>query len=138
MQGCIITHVDDFTIAGKKEFNDRVLRLVEIKLTVSKIERDNFCYTGLDISTLNDRIEIEMKQQQIDRFLDSVNSYLAIKTLVSIGTGGLVTLMLWAFDIDYFILWGVLARGRGSWKGLPDQKRLPVSAPTHAGDTLPR
>lgn len=51
----------------------------------------------------------EMKQKQIDQFLDSVNSYLAIKTLVSLATGSLVTLMLWAFDIDYFILWGVLA-----------------------------
>ena len=51
----------------------------------------------------------EMKQKQIDLFLDSVNSYLAIKTLVSLATGLLVTLMLWAFNIDYFILWGVLA-----------------------------
>jgi predicted PurR-regulated permease PerM len=51
----------------------------------------------------------DMKQKQIDLFLDSVNSYLAIKTLVSLATGLLVTFMLWAFSIDYFILWGVLA-----------------------------
>ena len=51
----------------------------------------------------------EMKQKQIDLFLDSVNSYLAIKTLVSLATGLLVTIMLWVFDIDYYILWGVLA-----------------------------
>ena len=31
LQGCIITHVDDFTIASKKVFIDRVLRLVDIK-----------------------------------------------------------------------------------------------------------
>jgi predicted PurR-regulated permease PerM len=51
----------------------------------------------------------EMKMQQIDKFLESVNSYLAIKTLVSLATGVLVSIMLWAFGIDYFILWGVLA-----------------------------
>lgn len=51
----------------------------------------------------------DMKMKQIDRFLDSVNSYLAIKTLVSLATGILVTLMLWAFGVDYFILWGVIA-----------------------------
>ena len=51
----------------------------------------------------------DMRMQQIDRFLVSVNHYLAIKTLVSIGTGVLVSLMLWAFGLDFFLLWGVLA-----------------------------
>lgn len=51
----------------------------------------------------------EMRIKQIDRFLSSVNNYLAIKTLVSIGTGVLVSLMLWAFGLDFFLLWGVLA-----------------------------
>ena len=30
----------------------------------------------------------EMKMKQIDRFLDSINSYLAIKTMVSLGRSG--------------------------------------------------
>ncbi len=51
----------------------------------------------------------EMKMQQVDRFLDSINSYLAIKTLVSLGTGMLAGFMLWALDVDYFILWAVVA-----------------------------
>ncbi|WP_462158554.1 AI-2E family transporter [Pseudoalteromonas sp. GB56] len=51
----------------------------------------------------------DMKIAQIDRFLESINSYLAIKTLVSLATGALVTLMLWIVGIDYFILWGVVA-----------------------------
>jgi len=51
----------------------------------------------------------EMRLKQIDRFLTSVNNYLAIKTLVSIGTGITVSVMLWAFDLDFPILWGVLA-----------------------------
>ncbi|MEM0514364.1 AI-2E family transporter [Pseudoalteromonas sp. YIC-827] len=51
----------------------------------------------------------DMKMAQIDRFLASINSYLAIKTLVSLATGILVTFMLWLLDIDYFLLWGVVA-----------------------------
>jgi len=51
----------------------------------------------------------EMRLKQIDRFLTSVNNYLAIKTLVSIATGVVVSLMLWAFGLDFFLLWGVLA-----------------------------
>ena len=59
--GCVITHVDDFTITSRKDFVDRVLNLVEVVLTVSMIERDNFCYTGLYISTVKDGIKIKMK-----------------------------------------------------------------------------
>tara|TARA_B100002049_G_C16078416_1_gene376117 strand:- start:696 stop:1724 length:1029 start_codon:yes stop_codon:yes gene_type:complete len=51
----------------------------------------------------------EMKMKQVDRFLDSINSYLAIKTLVSLGTGLLAGSMLWALGVDYFVLWGVVA-----------------------------
>jgi AI-2 transport protein TqsA len=51
----------------------------------------------------------DMRLKQIDRFLTSVNNYLAIKTLVSIATGIVVSLMLWAFGLDFFLLWGVLA-----------------------------
>jgi predicted PurR-regulated permease PerM len=50
-----------------------------------------------------------MRLKQIDRFLTSVNNYLAIKTLVSIATGIIVSVMLWAFGLDFFLLWGVLA-----------------------------
>ncbi len=51
----------------------------------------------------------EMRLQQIDRFLESVNNYLAIKTLVSIATGCCVSLMLWLFGLEFYLLWGVLA-----------------------------
>ncbi len=51
----------------------------------------------------------QMKLQKIDKFLASVNQYLAIKTLVSVATGLIVSLMLWAIGLDFFILWGVLA-----------------------------
>jgi len=51
----------------------------------------------------------QMRLKQIKRFLSSVNHYIAIKTLVSIATGCTVSLMLWLLDLDFFLLWGVLA-----------------------------
>jgi predicted PurR-regulated permease PerM len=51
----------------------------------------------------------EMRMKQIDRFLESVNNYLAIKTLVSIATGCCVSFMLWMFGLEFYLLWGVLA-----------------------------
>jgi predicted PurR-regulated permease PerM len=51
----------------------------------------------------------EMRMAQIDQFLNSVNQYIAIKTLVSIATGFIISLSLWAIGLDYWVLWGVLA-----------------------------
>ncbi len=50
-----------------------------------------------------------MKMEKIDRFISSVNQYLAIKSVVSLATGLIVSTMLWVFGLDFFILWGVLA-----------------------------
>lgn len=50
-----------------------------------------------------------MKLKAIDLFLDSVNSYLVIKTLVSLATGLCVGVMLWFLDVEYFVLWGLLS-----------------------------
>ena len=61
LMGAVITHVDDFTLAGTKEFIKEVLEAVERELTVSKIEKDKFRYTGIDVSTVGDGIEIEME-----------------------------------------------------------------------------
>lgn len=51
----------------------------------------------------------EMRLKQIERFLESVNHYIAIKTMVSIATGCIVSLMLWIFGLDFYLLWGVFA-----------------------------
>jgi predicted PurR-regulated permease PerM len=50
-----------------------------------------------------------MKLKHIDRFLESVNNYLAIKAIISLVTGTLVAIMLWLLDIEYVLLWAVLA-----------------------------
>ena len=59
--GAVITHVDDFTLAGTESFIKEVLETISRELTVSKIERDNFRYTGIDVSAMNDGIEVQME-----------------------------------------------------------------------------
>ncbi|TLU68115.1 AI-2E family transporter [Thalassotalea litorea] len=68
----------------------------------------------LEASTIPTKLHLafqdpQMKMAQIDKFLSSVNQYLAIKTVVSIGTGICVSTMLWAFGLDFYLLWGVVA-----------------------------
>ena len=41
LKGMVITHVNDFTLAGTVSFIKEVLEMVEKELTVSKVERDN-------------------------------------------------------------------------------------------------
>ena len=38
LKGVVITHVDDFTIAGTTEFIQDILKTVEEELTISKVE----------------------------------------------------------------------------------------------------
>lgn len=51
----------------------------------------------------------DMKMHHIDRFIKSVNSYLAIKTVVSLFTGFFIGIWLWVMGVDHFLLWAVLA-----------------------------
>ena len=46
---------------------------------------------------------------QAKKITDAVNNYLAIKTLVSLGTGVIVALWVWALGIDFPLIWGLLA-----------------------------
>lgn len=51
----------------------------------------------------------EMKYQHVDRFIQSVNSYLAIKTVISLFTGIIIGVYLSILGVDHFLLWAVLA-----------------------------
>lgn len=44
-----------------------------------------------------------------ERFSQGVKDYLAIKSLLSLGTGVAVFVWLWVCDVDYPLLWGMLA-----------------------------
>lgn len=51
----------------------------------------------------------DMRIKQIDRFLQSVNQYMMIKTLVSIATAIIVGIGLSLIGVDYALLWAVIA-----------------------------
>ena len=61
LMGAFITHVDNFTLAGTETFIKEVLETISRELTVSKIERDNFRYTGIDVLAMDDGIEVQME-----------------------------------------------------------------------------
>lgn len=45
----------------------------------------------------------------VSSFLDSVKSYMMIKTLTSLATGILVVFFLWWMEINHYLLWGLMA-----------------------------
>ena len=61
LHGAIITHIDDFNLAGTPDFIKHVISVVGEELTVSKVEEDVFRFTGLDIKAVETGIEISME-----------------------------------------------------------------------------
>merc|ERR1712002_463743 len=59
--GAVLSHVDDFTVAGEEEFVKRIVKGVSEKFTVSKVEEDEFRFTGLDVKAKNEKIEVSME-----------------------------------------------------------------------------
>lgn len=47
--------------------------------------------------------------EAIRRFTQSVNNYLGIKTLMSLLTACLIVIWLWILDVNYPVMWGLLA-----------------------------
>ena len=48
-------------MAGTDEFITETLKMIVKEHTISKIEEDNFRYTGIDVSTVDDGIQLEMQ-----------------------------------------------------------------------------
>ncbi len=68
----------------------------------------------LEVSSFAGKLRLAMGDPKlrfphVTKFTDSVKSYLAIKTLVSLITGGLVALWVWVLGVDFPLLWGLLA-----------------------------
>merc|ERR1712115_7961 len=72
--GMILSHVDDFTIAGTQEFVNRIVKGIKRKFTVSKVEENNFRFKGLDVKTNDEQIEISMED-----YADSINEIKEIR-----------------------------------------------------------
>ena len=49
LRGAVLSHMDDFTVAGDEQFVMEIVQAVKDAFTVSKIEEDKFRFTGLDI-----------------------------------------------------------------------------------------
>lgn len=54
-------------------------------------------------------LDSENPNEPLGQFTQKINNYLKIKTVTSLSTGILVTLMLLLFDLDYAPLWGLMA-----------------------------
>ena len=73
LKGEELTHEDGFNLAGKDDFIEEVLEEIERELTVSKVKRDKFWFTGLDIAAVGDEIEISMDDyEQIMRDIKDI------------------------------------------------------------------
>ncbi len=55
------------------------------------------------------RILSEDSKESMRKFTKVINDYLAIKTIISLATGIIVTIMLFIFKVDYAPLWGLIA-----------------------------
>jgi predicted PurR-regulated permease PerM len=51
----------------------------------------------------------EAGEARVHQALDNINRYMQIKTLTSLATGVCIWLLLWFFEIDFAVLWAVLA-----------------------------
>ena len=61
LMGLNLSHVDDFTIAGENEFVNRIVKGIQERFTVSKVEEDEFRFTGLDVKAGNGKIKVSME-----------------------------------------------------------------------------
>ncbi|MGJ8582250.1 MAG: AI-2E family transporter [Psychromonas sp.] len=48
-------------------------------------------------------------EKKLNHFLNMVNQYMAIKTMVSLGTGLIIGSVLWAMGVQFYVLWALLA-----------------------------
>ena len=72
--GLNLSHVDDFTIAGDENFVQRIVKGIQERFTVSKIEEDKFRFTGLDVKAENGKIQVSMED-----YADSVEEIKEIR-----------------------------------------------------------
>ena len=66
-KGAVLTHVDDFTFVGDGTFLKETIEEIKTCMNVSKVEENNFRYTGLDVERCLDGITVSM-----DYYVDSL------------------------------------------------------------------
>ena len=75
LEGMVMIHVDDFLLAGTPSFLDSLETEVGKILNVSKVERDKFRFTGIDVEKSGDRIRIS-----IEDYAESIQGVDEIRT----------------------------------------------------------
>ena len=61
LEGMVSTHVDDFDLAGRKRFVNRITEEIGKALDVSTVESNCFRFTGIDVKKVKEGIEISME-----------------------------------------------------------------------------
>ena len=57
----ISCHVDDFKIAASEDFGQKIIDAIALHLTISKIEKNKFRFTGVDFHRTDESITISME-----------------------------------------------------------------------------
>ena len=70
LEGMMSTFVDNFDLAGKKRFVDKVTEEIGKALDVSTVENDCFRFTGIDVKKVKEGIEISMEDN--DKSLEEI------------------------------------------------------------------
>ena len=65
----LVTHVDDFGIASSREFFNEMIEALKKQLKISKIEEDEFRFTGIDVKRKNGVITVSM-----DAYAESIEN----------------------------------------------------------------
>ena len=61
LEGMVLTHADDFSMAGTDGFLDELEKKIRKELNVSKVEKNKYRFTGIDIEKKKDGIVMSME-----------------------------------------------------------------------------
>ena len=61
LEGMVSSHVDDFILAGTDKFLDEITSKIAQKLEISKLEDNEFRFTGMDVKKDGDVIVVSME-----------------------------------------------------------------------------
>ena len=61
LEGMVSSHVDDFILAGTDKFLEEITRKIAEILEISKLEDNEFRFTGIDVKKDGDMIVVSME-----------------------------------------------------------------------------
>ena len=73
----ILSHVDDFNMAGTEEFIEEIKSMLKLKLLVSKVEKNKFRFTGVDIEKT--KVGVTISMEDYANSLELVDKIRAVK-----------------------------------------------------------